>query len=131
MFKTTQSILDQIRKNRDYQCLSLQPDTAAKALKAAQKTGQRVCILAETYGRTHVIFVAKDFQNDTWAEGFFRFAKDVSTEFSGIDLEIFGAIAEDECTAAALRLSAAVNGYIYCRDETMPCGKCQLVFYKG
>lgn len=131
MFKTPQSILGQIRKNRDYQCLSLQPDTAAKALKVAQKTGQRVCIVAETYGRTHVIFVAKDFQNDTWAEGFFRFVKDVSKDISGIDQEIFGVLAEDECTAAAVRLSAAVNGYIYCRDEIMPCGRYQLVFYKG
>lgn len=130
MFKNAQSLITQIRDNKDYQCVSLRPDTAARALKAARKTGQRVCVVAKSFGRKHIIFVAKDFQTDAWVEGFFRFAKEMSEEMAEADEDAFCLVSPCEYVAAVARLSAAVNGYIYCRDDVLSCGSYSLLFYK-
>lgn len=130
MFMHHQSLLDEIRNNTHYQCVSLQPDTAAKALKVAQKTGQRVCILAETYGSTHAIFVAKDFEGDAWVENFFKTAKSMAKAFSQKGQGIFDFVAPSESIASIARLSAAVNGCVYCCDEVLSCGSFRLFFYK-
>ena len=130
MLTNPQSIVTHIRDNRDYQCVSLQTETATQALKAAQKTGQRVLIVAETFGRKHIIFVAKDFKDDAWAERLFHDAQKISKVFSKKDRGLFDFVAPNESIASVARLSAAVNGCVYCCDEVLSCGSCRLFFYK-
>lgn len=125
-----QSIVTQIRNNKDYQCVSLQPETATKALKVARKAGQRIHVVAESFGRKHIIFVAKNFQDEAWVDDFFKTANDISKAFSFQGQGPFEFFAGCEYVASLARLSAAVNGCVYCCDEVLSCGSFRLFFHK-